>query len=284
MRPLISLTSLTSFTLGILLSASASVPAQPIPAACTPMVKAIGAPRYKGDAAEHQHLCREGYVLSHNAERKTPDWVVERLTPKRFSGPGDRDAQGNPFAADPDLPDGKRAKPSDYKKSGFDQGHMAPAASMKFSKKATEESFYMSNMSPQVGIGLNRHIWADLEELTRHWTCERGELIVITGPLYDDENPKTIGANDVAVPTAFYKIAYDPKKRRVITFVLPNEKVDKKGKKAWDALKPFISTLREVEERAGLDFLAAIPKREQSRLETMKSVMWPVLKKCGDSE
>ena len=119
--------------------------AQSVPADCAAMVKAIGAPRYKGDAPTHEVVCRLGYVLSHDDEHLTPDWVVERLSPNRFKGPGDRTKQGNPFAADPELPPGKRAELKDYTKSGFDRGHMAPAGDMKFSVKAMDESFYLSN-------------------------------------------------------------------------------------------------------------------------------------------
>lgn len=245
------------------------------------MARPTGVPEYKGDVPEHKYLCRLGYLLSHNADRKTPDWVLERLTPDRFSGPGDRKEQGNPFAPDPDLPKGKRAEKADYEASGFDRGHMAPAATMKFSEQATEESFYLSNMAPQVGIGLNRHIWADLEGLARDWTCERKEVIVITGPIYDEETKlKTLGDSNVAVPHAFFKIAYVPAQRRAIAFILPNKKVDKKGKKSWDVLKQYIVTIETVEERTGLAFLQSLPKRERSRLTALKSVMWPVRQKC----
>jgi len=247
------------------------------------MVSPIGVPRYKGDPPEHKYLCRLGYVLSHNTDNRTPDWVIEHLTPDRFKGPGNREAQGNPFAPDPDLKAGERSELADYKGSNYDRGHMAPAASMKFSEQATEESFYLSNMSPQVGKGLNRHIWADLEGIVRDWTCERRELLVITGPLYDTDEPKTIGKTHVAVPTAFYKIAYDPAQRRAIAFVLPNKAVDKKGKKAWDVLKQYIATIREVEERSGLELFVALPGRDQTRLGTLKSVMWPMRQKCSAS-
>jgi endonuclease G len=252
--------------------------AQKVPPACADMVAAIGVPKYKGDTPEFVVLCRLGYVLAHNNDRKTPDWAVERLTADRFHGPGDRDELGNPFAPDPDLKPGKRAELADYKGSGFDRGHMAPAASMKFSEKATIESFYLSNMSPQVGVGLNRDIWADLEGFTRDWACERGEVIVITGPIYEKDEPDAIGA--VAVPTAFYKIAYDPKKKRAIAFVLPNKKIDRKGKKSEAVLPKYIVTVTEVEELTGLHFLDKIPARDRRRIEGLKSVMWSTKKKC----
>ncbi len=84
--------------------------ADTLPQACASMVAVIGAPEVKGDRSDRTILCRLGYVLSHDNERRTPNWVVERLTPDRFKGPADRTEQGNPFAADPDLKKGQRAE------------------------------------------------------------------------------------------------------------------------------------------------------------------------------
>ena len=262
--------------------------AEVVPSACRTMVSVIGAPEFKTERPDYTLLCRDGYVLAHNNEHKTPEWVVERLKPERFTGPGDRKEQGNPFAADPDLTAAGvgHATPKDYSKQksvkekrSFDQGHMAPAADMKFSVEATIQSFYLSNISPQQGSGLNRHIWADLEKLTRDWTCDRKDIYVITGPIYDDD-PDTLGADEVAVPTAFYKMAYEPKQRRLIAFILPNEAVDKKGKKSYEALKDFITTLSEIEKRTAINFLPALEAREHRRLASMRSVMWPVANGC----
>lgn len=250
-------------------------------AECDDMLAYTGAPEYKGEIGERSRHCRLGYVLDHDDARKLPIWVVELLVPDRFVGPGDRKEQGNPFAPDPDLEEGKRAELKDYKGSGFDRGHMAPAATMKFSREATEESFYLSNMAPQVGIGLNRHIWADLEKLTRTWTCERDEIVVITGPIFDSRRAKTIGPNKVAVPDAFFKIAYDPNPKRVIAFILPNRKIDREGRSSWETLRDdYIVTIADIEERTGLDFLTNLSRRNERRLESMKSAMWPDRDSC----
>ena len=274
---------------GWLLAAAAPSAAQSVPSACRKMVTAIGVPDGKGSGAGRVTLCRDGYVLSHDNGRKTPQWVVERLSPERFVGPGDRDEQGNPFKADPDLEakGAPHATPKDYakqksekQKRSFDQGHMAPAADMKFSIDATIQSFYMSNMAPQQGSGLNRHIWADLEKLARDWACDRKDMYVITGPIYDDEEPEVLGADEVAVPDAFYKLAYEPKQKRLIAFILPNEAIDKKGKKSFDALQAYITTLAAVEERTGINFLSALDARDHRRIAGLKSVMWPVVKGC----
>jgi endonuclease G len=250
---------------------------------CTKMTELTGAPAYRGDAPEHQILCRLGYVLAHNPEHRVPDWVLELLTPDRFSGPGDRDEEGNPFAADPDLDPSERSELPDYTGSGFDRGHMAPAASMKFSREAMRESFYLSNMAPQVGIGLNRGIWAELEEITRTWTCGRGRLVVITGPIYGERPKRAKAGSSVHVPEAFYKIAYDPDRRRAIAFVLPNKKIDKRGRSAEEALKDHIVSIHDIEDRTGLDFLSALSRRDQNRLESRKAAMWPVRGSCRQS-
>jgi len=274
-----------TLSLWVLVWAMPVVAGDAVPAACASMVTKIGVPEVHGSSSAHEILCRSGYVLSHDDERKTPNWVIEHLTPARFVGPGDRKAQGDPFKPDPDLAKGKRAELIDYKaklKNGrkFDRGHMAPAASMKFSKLAMTESFYLSNMAPQQGPGLNQHIWAELEGVVRDWTCDRGELYVITGPIYDGETTDLLGPDEVAVPTAFYKIAYDPAAKRLIAFILPNERVDKKGKPVLEALKPFVMTLREVEERAELKLFTGLSARDRRRLSTLRSVVWPIRNGC----
>jgi len=253
---------------------------QDVPQDCAPMVAAIGAPKYQGDPPDHTVLCRIGYVLSHNTDHKTPDWTVERLTPDRFKKATSRQSLGNPFAPDPDLKPGQRSELKDYRGSGYDRGHMAPAGSMVFDEQAMIQSFYLSNMTPQVGKGMNQGIWAKLEEMTRDWACERGEVIVMTGPIYDNDKPKTIGDDKVAVPTAFYKIAYAPSSKRAIAFILPNKSIDLKGRKPWDVLKTYVVSVRDVQERTGLDFLSALPARDESRLEGTRSVMWPQRKVC----
>lgn len=241
---------------------------------CSETLAQIGEPAYSYEKQDARRLCRLGYVLSHNSANKTPDWVVELLVPDRFKGPGDRKKQGNPFKADPDLGALERAELLDYEGSAYDRGHMAPAASMMFSIKATEESFYLSNIAPQIGIGLNRHIWADLERLTRHWTCERGRVVVITGPINESAKVLEIGEGKVRVPTSFYKIVYDVNKNDAIGFILPNRKISKNGNSSWERLRDFIVPISEIERLTEIDFLTALPRRTQERLEKAKPIMW----------
>lgn len=233
---------------------------------CAYMYEGVGMPAYQGEDPnnpDYTLLCRDGYLLSHNADSKVPDWVLERLTPSRFKGPGDRDK--SEFAPDDELPADGRAELADYKGSGFDRGHQAPAADMKYSQPATDESFFLSNMAPQVGIGFNRHVWAHLEDRVRGWAEHREDVIAFTGPIYGE---KTIGANNVAVPTHFYKIMYEPGRRRAIALILPNKKI------SGNDLRDYVTSIDEVEERTGLDFLTDIPNSVEVRVERNVASLW----------
>ncbi len=116
-----------------------------------------------------QILKRKGYTLSYNADYKTPQWVAWELTKKETKG---KEGRTNKFLPDPDVR-GAKAYTGDYTKSGYDRGHMAPAADMKWNKQAMEESFYMSNICPQ-NPNLNRGDWNDLEEKSRQWAKKYG--------------------------------------------------------------------------------------------------------------
>lgn len=215
----------------------------------------LGVPGTSGDL-----LCRKGYLLSHDAARKTPVWVVEHLTRDRalhkVTGRSDD------FRADQDLPEGRRAELSDYRGSGYDRGHMAPAADLAWDEQAMSESFYLSNMVPQVGVGNNRGIWMELEKKVRNWAVKRGELYVFSGPIYRKDDTETVGANQVAVPGMLYKVVLDPRQREALAIIMPNRKLRSED------LPNYLVSVREVERETGLNFFSALSAREQERLET----------------
>ena len=103
-----------------------------------------------------------GYTVSYNEQRRNPNWVAYELTSEEVDG---TEPRGSKFIPDPDVV-GRQAVDADYKHSGWDRGHLAPAADMKWSEQAMDESFYLSNISPQNG-NLNRGVWKSIEELTR---------------------------------------------------------------------------------------------------------------------
>ena len=127
---------------------------------------------------QEQIIRHSGYTVSYNKDLKIPNWVSYELTREETKG---KEKRGNRFIADP-LVTGPIATNADYTRSGYDKGHMAPAADMKWSPEAMKESFYFSNMCPQ-HPQLNRRGWKNLEEKTRDWAIADSAIIIICGPI-----------------------------------------------------------------------------------------------------
>lgn len=125
-----------------------------------------------------------------------------QLTPELING---SQARTDDFRADPAVSTGS-ASLDDYKGSGYDRGHLCPAADMALNKTSMSESFFLSNMSPQVA-GFNRGKWSSVEDQVRKWTLEFDGLDVATGPIFKD-NLGTIGTDKVTVPGYYYKVLY----------------------------------------------------------------------------
>jgi len=163
-------------------------------------------------------IIHQGYISSFNTEYLIPDWVAYELTMDELDGGVKRNGS---FRDDPYYP-GLQATNSDYSKSGFDKGHMAPAADMKWSEDAMSESFYFSNICPQTPA-LNRRNWLNLEKLTRLAAQKYGKVWVISGSMVDTLHT-TIGSNNVAVPSSFYKaiLAYSEDRYISAAFIMKN--------------------------------------------------------------
>lgn len=210
---------------------------------------------------------REGYALGYIEYHEQPAWVIYKLT--RVEATTKAAKRGNDFREDPQIPTGS-ATLADYRRSGYDRGHLAPAADMAFSVRTMSESFYLSNMSPQ-RPKFNRGVWKDLEEQVRRFAIAEGEIMVVTGPILPKTKSLTIGNNKVTVPTHYYKVIYDlMPPRKMIGFILPNE-----GSKR--SLQDFTVTVDAVEAATGLDFFSLVPQPEQERMEstiTIKDWRW----------
>lgn len=216
-------------------------------------------------SAGGQRLNRKGYSLSYNADYKTPHWVAWELTRKETKG---EEVRTDKFLPDPDVL-GAKAYTGDYTNSGYDRGHMAPAADMKWSAQAMQESFYLSNICPQ-NPNLNRGDWNDLEEQSRLWAKKYGAVYIACGPIYDSKRPKRIGNNKVAVPDAFYKVILinDKQRPKALGFIFPN-------KAGHQSLKKYLVTVDSVESRTKMDFFAALPDEIETRIEAEKVEEWP---------
>lgn len=210
-----------------------------------------------------QILYRSGYVLCQDVITKTADWASYHLTDKYLVSMVNRT---DDFRADPELPLGKRAELLDYRESGYDRGHLVPAADMARNLQSMSESFLLSNMAPQIP-SFNRGIWKVLEDKVRTLTKDKKELYIITGTLFLDSSvQRTVGLNKVGVPSHFYKILITgirerPASLEAVAFIIPNAFFPS------DQLKSFIVTIDKVEEKSGLDFLNELDDNLENSLE-----------------
>lgn len=214
---------------------------------------------YPGRYEKEIIINRTGYTLSYNQYYKNPNWVAWELTREETKGEADR---YDKFMPDPNLPE-PRVVHKDYTKSGYDRGHMAPAADMKWSKQAMIESFYMSNICPQVG-NLNRGDWNDLEELCRNWADKYGRIYIACGPIFDSKSPKRIGVHKVAVPDRFFKVIliYNRKNPIAMGFIFKNTAHSQD-------IEKYMVTVDSVENVTGMDFFSKLPDEIENRIESI---------------
>ena len=185
----------------------------------------------------------------HSGKSRTPVYVAERLNKKTLL-----DAQGNRradhFFAETRIPQSERAELEDYQGSGFDKGHMAPAADMA-TDESMAQSFSLANIVPQYPVN-NRKLWAKIEKDTRKY-IERavGDVYVITGPVFEPI-PPTIGPNKVWVPQHLFKLVYDTTTDRAWVHWLDNTDEARVG-------KPI--SYEELVRRTGIEFLPGLRRQ-----------------------
>ena len=206
-----------------------------------------------------QVIAHTGFTLSYDADFKTPQWVAWELTAAELEGNWPRK---NSFSPDPNVR-GAKAYHKDYSNSGYDRGHIAPAADMKWSEEAMEASFYTSNICPQ-NRNLNRGDWKDLEELEREWARVYGAVAIAAGPIYASKRPERIGAHKVAVPDAFFKVLLVgyPEAPKAYGFVFEN----KAGSRQ---LTYYQRSVDEVEALTEMDFFPLLPDDVENEIESL---------------
>lgn len=209
-----------------------------------------------------QILKRTGYVTSYNKTTLLPNWVAWHLTAERTEGSAKRSDVD--FAEDNEVPE-PRATDWDYYNSGYDRGHMCPAADNKWSKKAMEESFFFTNMCPQ-NSNLNRGDWNEMEMACRKWAKKYGGIYIVCGPILYKGKHKTIGKNKVVVPEAFFKVVLRTgDEPQAIGFIYKNTS----GNRPKDS---YVNTVDEVERITGIDFFPSLPDDVENKVEATADI------------
>ncbi|MBH2044159.1 DNA/RNA non-specific endonuclease [Polaromonas sp.] len=193
-----------------------------------------------------QELCFRAYAVLHSGVTRTPLYSAEYLTRKNVKNAGKLSRQDS-FHAEEALPERDRAELSDYERSGYDRGHMAPNADFA-TRKAQAESFSLANMVPQVHEN-NAGVWAGIESAARQLATTEGDIYVISGPAFIGGNLKKIG--NVLVPTHVWKVIYSPAQQRAGAYLITN-----------DATRDYaVVTVSKLEKMIGLSLLPGLPQQ-----------------------
>lgn len=216
-------------------------------------------PAYLTDRPE-EIIRHTSFTVSYNNRHCQPNYVAWTLTAERANG---RERRADNFQPDELQRRGTRVTTYDYRGSGYDRGHMCPAADNKHSRQAMNECFVMTNICPQTHR-LNAGDWEELESRCRTWARRYGRLYIVCGPvLRKGERYETIGsAVRISVPRQFFKVIlrYDGRKAEAIGFVYNNNDDNR-------PMRSYATTVDDVERLTGINFFSKLPRDVERRAE-----------------
>ncbi|TVZ53116.1 DNA/RNA non-specific endonuclease [Dokdonia sp. Hel_I_53] len=204
------------------------------------------------DQVIHHHY----YSLSYSEPDEQAEWVAYELKKNQVVN---ADFKRPYFEVDPKVPS-KSAHWRNYKNSGYDRGHLCPAADREFSKEAFEETFLTSNITPQRHV-FNAGVWNRLEQKVRYWAKRYDGVFVITGGVLKDK-VGAIGTENVTVAESFYKIVYDQSggNKKMIAFLMNHAASEKR-------LQSFVTSVDQIETLTGIDFFPNLDDETENKLE-----------------
>ena len=202
-------------------------------------------------------LTKKAYSLCYSSQHRQSLWAYHLLNDELMNG---RTKRTNDYRKDPAVKKNPVTK-RDFARTGYDRGHLVPAADMKKNETLMSETFFMTNMAPQ-RPGLNRGIWRTLENLTRKLVKKSGEAVVLTLPVIKETDGRL--PKGITIPSSFAKIIFWPKQKKVLAFEIPND--------GQPDLRPedFQVTVNSLEAKTGLDFFWQLPDSVEETLEDTK--------------
>lgn len=212
---------------------------------------------FKPKAPCDLELAYTHYQLCYSNTHRVSKWTMHELTLAQIKG---TQARTNDFKADPRVI--QPVYEDDYRRSGYDRGHLVPAADMRLNQQAMSETFFMTNMTPQ-DPGFNSGIWNSLEAHIRKEVERLGPALVITAPVLLEQQDYPMIRSRVSIPSEFYKIAYFYQDQSMQAYLIPNRHAQ------GQSFKSFKTTVRSIEALTGIDFFSELPDELQEHLETL---------------
>ena len=230
-------------------------------------IKKVGVPISGNKEEVVDHLA---FSLSYNEYHEQANWVMHIILPAISGGNATRSndfredtlvATGTSLEQDYFLKEKKLDGKYKYDGFGYDRGHLAPSADFRWSKKALSESFFYSNMSPQIA-DFNRFKWAELENWMREYVISYNtNLVIVTAPILSNDLAKIErGINKVSIPKYFVKVALDIENNRGIGFILPHKKIER-------PLEYFAVSIDSVESTMGYDLFSNLNDSLENSIE-----------------
>ena len=200
-------------------------------------------------------------TVNFNYSYRVPNCVSYVLTSDMVAitnGPNAQNRRNYKFYADPSV----KGCPEwyEYRGSGYDRGHMAPANDMRWSRQSMSDCFLMTNICPQ-DHDLNGGSWNKLELKIHDWAKRYGKIIVATGPVFSGNSRRIGQNNDIVVPAGFFKVVLDPSRNRAIGFVYENHE-------GGGGLARHACSVDDVERITGHDFFSALPDNVERSIES----------------
>ena len=212
-------------------------------AGCSSQLFQGAAPAIKSEKlAEQTHpICFSEIAVLYSGLSRTPLWSAEHLAPARIERARNLPRlRSNAFHEEQKVPQEERSELSDYRRSGFDRGHMAPNGDMS-TAEAQEESFSLANMIPQDPCN-NEVLWEGIESAVRDIALSGDEVYVVTGPAFLGTELESLKGR-VLVPTHIYKAVYVPSRNAAAAYFAPND-----DSQNWETL-----SIADLETRVGID-------------------------------
>lgn len=222
-----------------------------------------------------QLICHAGYALGYDYANRIPDWVSYAIS--NTSANGNNVGRGS-FRVDKSIPAKYRSSNTDYAKSGYDRGHLAPSGSIDYSRAANDDTFLYSNMTPQLPE-FNRDmqgmtgVWGRIERFERAWVKERQHLVIVAGAIVGTTE-HDIGRG-VEVPTQFFKVIFDPAEHDAIAFLMPQDL------NTGDDWQKYLVSIDDIEALTGWNLFAKVDEDIQHSMEAEKALVanWPLTQK-----